>query len=316
MSIFTINKDSSVEEIEDFYNLYVEAFPNLCMHNGKQIIDLSEYLTPTPNKAEFIEDIKYLVNASGLIIYFTHNDDVITSISFIETDNITHCYAIVKFLCGNNKTKEIKIDGKSQGHFMLDYIFITYQNYVILIEPANAELISYYVKYKKPSFPYKGNNMKETYNYLIYGNLSRLNEICFEKIFRSFKIIKRLESELKFTSLDDLYNRTNDLDSLKEKLLQKLIHLVKTDQIERKKFQTLSSLINEINYYDIDEYIITSRTFDTEPIRSSAAASSYGGKKKRCTKRKSYKNIKNIKKINKINKLKKLNKYKKTKKLP
>ena len=305
MSIFSINKDTSIEEIEDFYNLYVEAFPNLCMHNGKQIIDLSEYLTPTPDKEEFIKDINYLVNASGLVIHYTHNDDVITSISFIETDNITHCYAIVKFLCGNNNTKEIKIDGISQGRYMLDFIFHTYQDYVILIEPANADLIIYYTKYKKPSFPFKGNNIKETYNYLIYGNLSRLNERCFEKIFRSFKIIKRLESELKFNSLDDLYYRTNELDSLKEKLLKKLIHLVKTNQIERKKFQSLSNLISEINYYDIDEIIITSRSFDAEPIRNSAATSSYGGKNK-SMKRKNYKKIK------KANKLKK---YKKTKKL-
>jgi hypothetical protein len=94
-------------------------------------------------------------------------------------------------------------------------------------------------------------DIKETYDYLVYGNLSRLNERCFEKIFRSFKIIKRMEAELKFSSLDDLYNRTNDLETLKEKLLKKLLHLVKTNQIERKKFQELSTLINEINYYEV-----------------------------------------------------------------
>jgi hypothetical protein len=304
MTIYTINSDSTHEEIEDFYNLYVESFPKLCIHNGKQIIDLSEYLTLTSDISKFMGDVEFVIKGMGLVIHYTHNDDVITSISFIETDNITHCYAVVNFLCGNIETKDIKINGKSQGYIMLDYIFQTYREYVILIEPATEVLIPYYTKYKSPCFPYRGNNMKETYNFLVYGNLSRLNEVCFEKIFRSLSIINKLKEKLLFTSLDDLYERTSDLDSFKEKLHRKLVFLIRTKQLAESNYKEFNNLINTINYYNIDEIIIAASEFEHKSSASSLAK--YGGKTKSSSKsksitskriknRKSTKNIKNRK---------------------
>lgn len=287
MSIYTINKSSTHDEIQDFYYLYVESFSKLCIHNRTQIIDLSEYLSYTTDIEQFIGDVEYITRASGLVIHYTHNDDMITSISFIETDNITNCYAIVKFLCGNSETREIKIDGKSQGHYMLDYIFQTYRDYVILIEPATPELIPYYTKYKKPSFPYNKNNIMETYNFLVYGNLSRLNEVCFEKIFKSIKIIKNLEKKLQFNSIDDLYERTNDLESLKEKLHIKLKFLIRTKQFPMDVYKGINNLIDDINYYDISEIIMTSRFFESESTTTQAA--SRGGKKNTKRKKNIYK---------------------------
>lgn len=155
MTVYIINEHSTKEEIEYFYRLYVESFSKLCIHDSKQIVDLSEYLTPKNDIDEFIADVDYVIRVLDLIIYYTHNDDVITSIAFVETDNITNCYTIIKFLCGNIDTRETKIDGKSQGHYMLDYLFHIYNNSVILIEPATPKLITYYVKYKKPCFPYE-----------------------------------------------------------------------------------------------------------------------------------------------------------------
>jgi hypothetical protein len=287
MSVYTINKDSTPNEIEDFYELYVESFSKLCIYNGKQIIDLSEYLNPASSQARFKEDIEYITHASGLTIHYTqHNDDLITSISFIEIDNITNCYAIVKFLCGNIETKETKINGKSQGYYMLDYIFESYKDYIILIEPATLDLVPYYTKYKKPNFPYGGHKIKETFGFLVYGNLTRLNEVCFAKIFNSIRIIKRLEEKLQFSSLHDLYSKTNDLESLKHKLQLKLNFLIRTKQIESTKYHEINNIISNINYYDIDELIIESSTFGIESMKNLSAR---GGKKKSRKSRKSRK---------------------------
>jgi hypothetical protein len=288
MSIFTVNNTSSIDEIIYFYNLYSKSYSKLCIYNGKQIVDLSEYLSNISNETKFIEDVKFIVEEIELVIHYTHNNNVITCISFIEKDNINNCYVIIKFLCGNIDTREIKIDGKSQGNYMLDYIFREYKDSVILIEPASRELIPYYTKYKKPSFPYKGKNIEETYNFLIYGNLSRLNEKCFEKIFNSIRIIKNLEEKLNFHSINDLYDRTNDIETLKMKLNTKLVYLIRIKEIPSKKFNELNHLINSINYYNIDDLIIASRGFETK----SRSVSASGITKKR-------------KKINKVRKNKK-----------
>ena len=303
MSVFTINNSSSTDEIIDFYDLYSESYSKLCIHNGKKIIDLSEYLSNTSNETKFIEDVKFVVEELGLIIHYTHNDDVITCISFIETDNIHNCYAIIKFLCSNVDTREIKIDGKSQGNYMLDYIFREYKDYVILIEPASRELIPYYTKYKIPSFPYRGKNIEETYNFLIYGNLSRLNEKCFEKIFNSMRIIKKLEEKLKFHSIDDLYDRTNDIESLKMKLNTKLLYLIKIKEIPSANFNEIKHIINDINYYNIDEIIIASRGFESQ---STSSMLTRGGKTK--TKKQKNKKTKKQKQKNKKTKNKKTKK--------
>jgi hypothetical protein len=271
MSIFTVNNTSSIDEIIYFYNLYSKSYLKLCIYNGKQIVDLSEYLSNISNETKFIEDVKFIVEEIELVIHYTHNNNVITCISFIEKDNIHNCYVIIKFLCGNIDTREIKIDGKSQGNYMLDYIFREYKDNVILIEPASIELIPYYTKYKKPSFPYKGKNIRETYNFLIYGNLSRLNEKCFEKIFNSMRIIKNLEEKLNFHSINHLYERTNDLETLKMKLNTKLLYLIRIKEIPTKKFNELNNLINSINYYNIDDLIIASRGFETKSRSVSAS---------------------------------------------
>ena len=284
MTVYVINETSTKEEIEDFYSLYVESFPKLCIHDSIQIIDLSEYLTPKNNIDEFIGDIDYVVRALGIIIYYTHNDDVLTSIAFVETDNITNCYTIIKFLCGNIDTREIKINGKSQGHYMLDYLFHIYKDYVILIEPASPALIPYYTKYKKPNFPYTEKNRIETHYFLIYGNLSRLNEVCFEKIFNSIRIIQKLKDKLKFKSLDDLYYMTDDLELLKEKLHLQLVFLIKTNQLNRSNYEELNKLIKEINYYDIGNIIMTSRRFERENTTVTKSTISGGKKKLKITK--------------------------------
>ena len=156
-------------------------------------------------------------------------------------------------------------------------MFHIYNDYVILIEPATPALIPYYTKYKKPNFPYTGKNRIETYNYLVYGNLTRLKEICFEKIFNSMRIIKKLKENLKFKSLEDLYNMTSDLVSLKEKLHHQLVFLIRTKQLNRTSYEELNKLIDEINYYDIDDIIITSRGFDSRSMAIGATSS--GGKK-------------------------------------
>ena len=283
MSIYNINSRSDEEEITDFYNLYVESYQNLCIYKDKQIINLSEYIPFTTNIQKFIEDIHFITNALGFIIYYTHNDDVITCLACVTIENISNCYITINYLCGNIQTKGITTNGKSQGYNMLDFIFQTYNNYVILIEPANVELITYYTKYKLPCFPVDSENLKETNNYLVYGNLTRLNEICFEKIFNSIKNIKKLEKEFGYASLDEVYLGTNDLASLKYKLREKLLSKFEEKKIDMSKLRQLNQLIVNLKYYDIDEIIITASVGERQQNHQRLT----GGKRRKSRNRKS-----------------------------
>ena len=208
MSVFKIDVHSSSEEIEVFHALYLESFENLCIWKGKQIINLTEYIQPLPNYHEFLDYIDFTIRRLGIIIYYTHNDDVITSIALIEVDkgqakrnpsshkpllkawdhkgtaSSLKCSVKVKYLCGNQSTKEDKINGKSQGYYMLDHIFTEYKNNIILIEPATPELIPYYTKYKRPNFPYDKNGLTETFGFLMYGNLHTLGELRIQQSLR------------------------------------------------------------------------------------------------------------------------------------
>jgi hypothetical protein len=275
MTVFRIDINSSLKEVNEFYSLYVEAYKNLCIWKGYEVINLSEYLKPSVNIKKFIDDLVFIIKSLGFIIYYTHNDDVITSIAFIQIDELTHCYAKLQFLCGNETTREEKIDGKSQGIYMLDYIFNTYKDYIILIEPATPDLIPYYTKYKKPCFTYDVKSLKETYGYLIYGNLSMLKERCFENIFKSIKTINKMITNLRFNSLNDLYNNTKNLTSLKEKLITKLDFLVKTKELKADNYEQLLDSIIDIKFYDIQDIIEFSKNYERS---TSATLTKNGGK--------------------------------------
>jgi hypothetical protein len=286
MSVFKIDIKSTSEEIEDFYHLYVESFPNLCVWQGNKIIDLGEYLKPTNRIDIFFDDVEFITKGMGIIIYYTHNDDIVTSISFVEIDEPSKCYVKIKYLCGNQTTQSEKIAGKSQGKYLLDYIFTTYRDFIILIEPASPALIPYYTSFKTPCFPYNKSGLNETFNFLVYGNLTRLNENCFKKLFMSINIINKLIPILQFDSLNDLYLRTNNINELKEKLIVKLEHLIKTKQLKAEYYENLINNIISIKYYDIHDIILASNDFNSKNlttndryISSSKVAMKSGGKK-------------------------------------
>jgi len=264
MPVFRIDSNSTEEEIEDFYNLYVESFRDLCMWKNQQIINLADFIRPTNNIQDYREDVEFTTTGIGFIIYYTHNDDVITSIAIVDVDNMSNCFVKIKYLCGNQSTKDEKLNGKSQGKHMLDYIFAEYKNYVILIEPATPELIPYYAKYKKPCFPYNQSGLEETFNYLVYGNVKVLRENCFTGIFRSIKFIDSLVNILEFRSLDDLYSDTYDINSLKKKLLAKLknTEIHNSQQMHKQQmYKNICEKINGIKYYDINDIITKSTHF-------------------------------------------------------
>jgi len=302
MSIFKIDDKSSDEEIEDFYNLYVESFENLCVWNGQKIINLDDFITPSTNKKIFQESLESTTIGLGIIIYYTHNDDVITCIAFIEIDEPSKCYVKLKYLCGNQSTREEKIDGKSQGINMLDFIFREYKESVILIEPATSGLITYYTSYKRPIFPYNKNGLNETYRHLIYGNLRLLRENCFPKIFKSIGIIDKLSKVLQFTSITELYDRTDNLTDLKEKLIIKLDFLVKMKKMRADYYEQIMNDIMLIKYYDIQDILMTSVTFGK--ITSHSPRTYIGGIKK----------LNKYKKTNKKTNKKKIYKRRKTNK--
>ena len=173
---------------------------------------------------------------------------------------------------------------------MLEYIFTIYKDFFIIIEPATPALIPYYTNFKKPCFPYNEQGLNETFNFLIYGNLRRLKEVCFTKIFRSINIINKLNSTLQFESLNHLYFGTSNLSNLKDKLIVKLEQLVKTKQIDAQYYEQIMNNILNIKYYDINDILIESYQFDKKIPHSSlskSAVKSSGGKKtKRRNKRK------------------------------
>ena len=76
------------------------------------------------------------------------------------------------------------------------------------------------------SFPYDGKWLNETFGFLVFGNLSHLRENCFRTIFRSLNLINGLVRTLQFKSLNELYENTNSLTTLKDKLITKLDFLI------------------------------------------------------------------------------------------
>lgn len=282
--VYKIDEDSINDEelMIEFHSLYVESFKDLCIWKGKRIINLGEYIKPTSNLHDFIEDVKFTVKGLGIEIYYTHNDDVITSIAFIEVEPLAKCYVKLKFLCAHqhegktNESEPIPSSGgaRGQGRQMLDFIFRIYKNYVILIEPASPELIPYYTKYNNPSFPYSPPSyLKETFGFLVYGNLSRLGEKCFSQIFRSMNTIKQMVNTLQFQSINDLYRGTNNITTLKDKLITKLDFLVKTQQMKAHYYEQILQQIIDIKFYDIEDILFISK----EERRSSYTT---GGKKR------------------------------------
>jgi hypothetical protein len=47
MTVIKIDNKSTREEIQHFYDLYVESFSDLCIWKGDTIVNLGEYLEPT-----------------------------------------------------------------------------------------------------------------------------------------------------------------------------------------------------------------------------------------------------------------------------
>lgn len=282
MSVFMLDEYSTDHEILDFYDLYVEGFKDLCLWKGKKIINLAEYINPTPNLSIFIGDVRFVVKGLGITIYYTHNDDVITSIAFIEQEQLSKCYVKVKYLCANQSQTmdEGASSGGARGHgrYLLDFIFRTYKDSVILIEPATPGLIPYYTKYNEPSFPYDAKWLHETFNFLVYGNLSYMKENCFRIIFRSLNTIHNMVSALHFKSLNELYENTNSLTTLKDKLITKLDFLVKTKQLDASSYEQILQRIIDIQLYDIEDVLVLSKKERNKKERSPQAIA--GGKKR------------------------------------
>lgn len=276
MQVNIIDLNSTIDEIEDFYSLYIESYPDLCIWKDQQIINLADYLSPRSSLKIFLSDMDIVLRELGITIYYTHNDNIITSIAFVEMEPLEKCYVEVKFLCSNQTIKSIA-DEKSPAAYLLDYIFDVYRNKVILIQPASPGLIPYYTRTRKPSFPFNPDALNESYGYLVFGRLTTLNERCFNKIFRSIKTINNMVQILHFNSLNDIYNNTHDLSSLKDKLITRLDHLVKiTKEINPMYYeQILDKIITGIKYYDIGDIIMARRNIPT-----AIAPSITGGKTK------------------------------------
>lgn len=114
MSVFKIDDKSTIIEIDDFYHLYIESHKDLCIWkdskgNHHQVINLYEYIKPSKDTKIFAEDIYFVVRGLGMTIYYTHNNDVITSIALVTIDEKSGCYAKINYICGNQTTRHEKI---------------------------------------------------------------------------------------------------------------------------------------------------------------------------------------------------------------
>jgi hypothetical protein len=130
--------------------------------------------------------------------------------------NIIDKIVDVKLLCSSTEKKFI--NDISLGKYLLHIIyehFVEKQNYLMKIEPATDELISYYKGWKIPSF----DDLDETYGFLIYGNLESASNETLSKIFKSLILINRLQQLLN-TNIN--INTMNNLKNLKKKFENKL----------------------------------------------------------------------------------------------
>lgn len=265
MEILKIDIDSTPFSKRVFYNLYMKSFNDLCIWKGKKIINLNnEGIEVSSDYNEFLDNIQVILDL-GTVIYYTRNSGVITSIALVK-EKSHDCFTEIQFLCGNQTTKDIKINGKSQGNYMLDFIFETYRHSIIIIRPATSELIPYYVKYRRPNFPY--NDLGETKGYLIYGDLEILPKECFAVIFTSIRIINNLVKYLDYSSITDLYYGTSNVINLKQKLLSKLDSDKITISMNDNYYQQIKNFINNIEYYDIDNIIRVSNSFSSSSVSS------------------------------------------------
>lgn len=252
MNVNIIDNTTTKHDIMNFITYYKNSLSDLCVYENTYLVDIEDYISDN-----FINDIHYLIYDLEYNIYYTHNNNIITSIALVNVGN--DCYIELRLLCGNITTKNIKINNKSQGYNMLDFIFNKYKNKIIIIEPGNEQLINYYVNYKKPSFPV---DMAETNNYLIYGNLLMLPEYCFLILFKSINSLYKISKLLLFDSLSIMYKNTNNLLTLKQKLLKTLIHLISNKQLQKEKMDEYIKIINSIKYYDISDIIEQSQEYN------------------------------------------------------
>ena len=232
LNLRILDKDCSEDEYNEFLMQYNENNKDLCLKkNEKKTQNIFQFITESYNEnfwKLFDYKIYYILKNKKIMAFCLINDNIIDKI--VE----------VTLLCSSTEKKFI--NGISLGKYLLNIIyehFVEKQNYLMKIQPATDDLIPYYKGWKTPSFD---DDLKETYGYLIYGNLETASNKTLNILFKSLILINLLQEYLK-TNIN--INRMTNLENLKN-IFKK--ELDKTKNYSNKQKIQLLNKIDTIKY--------------------------------------------------------------------
>jgi hypothetical protein len=231
LNLRILDKDCSEDEFNEFIAQYNKNNKDLCFKkNGKKTQNIFQFMSKNVSHWE-------LMNYK---IYYILKNKKIMAFCLIQ-DNIINKIVEVTLLCSSTEKKFI--NGISLGKYLLNIIyehFVEKQNYLMKIRPATYELIPYYKGWKTPSF----DDLDETYGYLIYGNLESTSNETFNKIIRSLRDIKLLQSYL---NINININKMTNLQNLKNIFKKKLDEIENYSTNQKKQLSTMIEKIKYVN---------------------------------------------------------------------
>ena len=224
-----------------FLTAYKNSKENLCVYQNEKIFEMDEFFSSLRMLNNTLRMYNYL--------YYILVDNTIVSYALVMLPYNNSNIIEISLLCANNQ-----YTGGKMGYKILNHIFNVHNDKLVLIKPERDELVPYYVKFKKPNFPYSKEDLEETSNYLFYGDIN-VHRSIIPTIFLSFIHLKYL---MRYFSMDEkeLYENTTDLAGLKQKLNDKLLSYTNIDPKIQQK-------ISSIKYYNEDEVIKVYNSFNT-----------------------------------------------------
>lgn len=237
-----ILQSCSEKEFNDFMKSYGSSDENLCVDKYEA---KDHTLLETLSDLEMSKKLLHVSIENSYEIWYLQGTDIkIYAFAFINIKDFAPDKVIeIRLLC-SHINKIVKKDDKSLGRWLLDEIYGTLifnTNNLLKIEPANTDLMRYYVKWKTPSINKKTFDDHATFKYLIYGNLKHTNVKCIENAFVGINYV-----------IEDILNLKpkKTLDQIKQSLKDVVNKLDGTPFSKEKKHD----LINSLKYLTADDF--------------------------------------------------------------
>lgn len=236
------------EEIENFMVSYRKNALQLCINSqiNHNTQDAFSSLFESYIQTKLINYEIWYLQGTDLNIYAFCLIDIKNNLSTIE----------IKVLCSH--IVKLKFEGKKLGIFLLDKIYdelinipnttnvvneINTSNNLLKIQPANPNLIPYYIKWKIPSINKNTFDLNDTNGYLIYGNINNASDACIINLSVSFKKLKIVLQILNIKELDT----TQSIAQIKETLHR-------LNNKSNINYNTIENNINTIQYFTIEQF--------------------------------------------------------------